>query len=368
MTTGPSISHDELSDLLKWTVGSRAILQRLREKRLLYIGHLLSLELKRTDANDMSEELGRRWSGVSISATERILHSPAICQALRTGVGLPAIWKMLLAEFVLDGTSGEHLDHWTALGDVWLGAGAPPGCDSSVLTRVNGRFHSPTLACGIPIDLSLPLQLAFPSAGIRQPDAPDGAGTSGILQRLDRAISLIKIVPAIALDTVLEMTSNLVLRTDIERPSNFRSASSAAALGRTVLVNTDAPIVSEALLAEALVHEAIHAAVACVELDQPLVQSSSSLPDATICSPWSGESLPLHAFIHACLVWFGLLNFWTLAEEVDILRGDASVRSRDILAGFESLRLGPALGPYRHYLARGAESLLSSVQERALAQ
>lgn len=96
----------------------------------------------------------------------------------------------------------------------------------------------------------------------------------------------------------------------------FASFSSAQFIGRITLVNPQ--LIGRPLLAEALLHEAIHTYLYMLE-PNPFwgLTSSAGGGDTTIRSPWTGRELPLYAFLHACFVWYGLFFFWARLMERD---------------------------------------------------
>ena len=84
------------------------------------------------------------------------------------------------------------------------------------------------------------------------------------------------------------------------------------------------------MTADALVHEAIHAVVYRLELIEFLhLDDRASLAQQTT-SPWSGRSLTLRSFVHACFVWYGLWHLWQMRPSPGhrtIERRDAAQRA-----------------------------------------
>lgn len=105
----------------------------------------------------------------------------------------------------------------------------------------------------------------------------------------------------------------------------FRSRSPERYPFRTVLGNVLDLNDEHLLLAEALVHEAIHSYLDTTEFcSEPpnggahegwMSQSIRENPNALIRSPWTKRELHYHAFVHAVFVWYGLLTFWLRAIE-----------------------------------------------------
>jgi hypothetical protein len=58
-------------------------------------------------------------------------------------------------------------------------------------------------------------------------------------------------------------------------------------------------------------HEAIHHSLYMAELSSPMVLDSAACAEIRPLSPWTGNLLTVHSYLHACLVWFGLLRLWS---------------------------------------------------------
>src|SRR5208337_3830771 len=100
--------------------------------------------------------------------------------------------------------------------------------------------------------------------------------------------------------------------------SSFSSGSTIQYVGRSMFCNAHLTAIDSAVLAEALVHEAIHSLLYMHELCEPWVRYEGLQDAIPIESPWTGSRLALRAFLHACFVWFGLVNFWTRAQRASI--------------------------------------------------
>jgi hypothetical protein len=305
--------------------------------------------------------LGAVWAGLPPEAIDRVLCSPAVCEGLRTGD--EAIWKPpLLAEFILACAPDETSDSWSALGDVWLSDKPPPGVHS-LLPLTAGRLHGPRLACGVPIDNSLPAVLTHPSAGLQAPRLLEPTAQDDALRRLDAAVDLIAQVSPAAFDLVTTMTSNLVLRVEPLSAGTVRSASSAAALGRTVIVDPVGAL-PEAL-AEVLVHEASHTLLSAAELVEPLVPDPWIAAGVEVRSPWTGAALPLQAFLHACAVWSGLLAFWARAADEGVSVSYAHDRLLSLREGFRGLERPQTLGAVEGGLSDSTREMLGMIRREA---
>ena len=123
------------------------------------------------------------------------------------------------------------------------------------------------------------------------------------------------------------MKTALICKSDaIEGAS---SASNRAVVGSCVLANIHAPADSVLMCTEALVHETIHQYLYKTELADGNFCDLTEVP--TYRSPWTGNRIPLHSFVHACFVWYGLLTLWCQLycqvggpDQVSLVRDKAS--------------------------------------------
>lgn len=100
-------------------------------------------------------------------------------------------------------------------------------------------------------------------------------------------------------------------------PNMIMSTSRIDCLGMMALGNLQSDQWTRARIMDSLVHEGIHCALFKLELLFGLLSDYKLAERLAVVSPWSGRTLPLAAFVHACFVWFGLWSFWSslLGEE-----------------------------------------------------
>ena len=89
-------------------------------------------------------------------------------------------------------------------------------------------------------------------------------------------------------------------------PDRKGSSSARSLPGMARIKNVHSGRRSPECLMNALLHEGIHALLYKVHMKESLYTTDRGLPRITVVSPWSGRSLGVHTFTHACLVWFGL--------------------------------------------------------------
>lgn len=235
------------------------------------------------------------------------------------------------------------LDHdlpdpsWTAMGDRAAPAGA-----------LAGEY----VVDGLPR-----LVIGDPAARTPLASGPDGdlADVPRVIDRLHEVMARLRATDPVFADFARELNITLVLRRDTARP-DFQSNSPERYVGRSILWNPDGDDVGLDDLAEALIHEGIHTALDMADalLFRAWPRGTRWITDPALydgvsrtASPWTGRPLDVPSYVHAFLVWFGLLTFWARAAS----RGsfDASVARRRLLragAPFAARAALPPLAPF----------------------
>ncbi|BDA83874.1 hypothetical protein Sa4125_14160 [Aureimonas sp. SA4125] len=326
-----------LATVIEWREGADAAhLDKLDALRINLVAGALASALSRPAIRAGLSPHLNLLPQISPNAADRIFQAPAVCQAVRLN-DAGQLAATVKAEIVFDLCPDEHVESWTALGDAWLGLYGPVASPVRLRMGADGRLRGPSLAAGIPVDLASPLLLQHPAAGLDAGCAVSADVGDATICKLDEAATLIEAISPPAWSAVRRFTANLVLRQDGRSPPAFRSASSAAAIGRCVLVNAGSSETSPAEIAEGLVHETVHALASCAEIEAPIFLPIEGEIRGDVRSPWTGALLHQHAFLHACIVWFAIQRFWEAALTAGILPGHAGRRVDQIRAGFKRL-------------------------------
>jgi HEXXH motif-containing protein len=222
------------------------------------------------------------------------------------------------------------------------------------------------VACGLPIDCSLPAAISNPAASLTSPKILDPAATAESVALLDAAVRLLDEVAPDGAEAVRTLTSNIVVRTDAARCDLPYSASHPSTIGRTVIVNPEASP-SPGFAAELLLHEATHHALGCAELISPMIIDARPLFEARTPSAWTGNSLTIPAFVHAGVVWAVLAEFWSRYLASNGPDGTAEERHEMAVNGLEVVDYDQALGPYAAHLGDRTIALLDETRRLALA-
>ncbi|MGJ5204470.1 aKG-HExxH-type peptide beta-hydroxylase [Bradyrhizobium sp. HKCCYLR20261] len=257
-----------------------------------------------------------------------------------------------------------------------LRQGLDISADREVWTALGDRGYSPTGSCiwpqveGMPVtDYGSPHAVSVDLSGQDRPDPPSRPAFSEVEidrlhQLLQRSRSALERTEAGLPRFVTRFNIALILQKDPESPTSFSSGSNGYYIGRTFLANPHLPEIDEAHIADALVHEGIHALLYMQEYEQPWFldpAAKGSLPRIT--SPWSGSRLPFPSFLQACFVWYGLLHFWSLAMQSGAFEpGVAIKRIQLCLRGFCRQPLLDSIAGYSSVVDADVQRAIETMQ------
>lgn len=254
----------------------------------------------------------------------RVRHAPRIALLLRASrvpgaADLQAMDDVLRAEEYLAGLRPEPPGTRTALGDYLADASVPPlatraGLSGDALGALGTPSAEPTAAPsvrGIFVDAHSLDLLGHPLLGEPQPYHAEEV--PALLRNLERGFARVESVSPEALRMIRANIAVLVAIRGTERRDQLSSGSNRSHIGLMSIANPDSLAWTPEDLAESFVHEAIHSVLYRIELAEFLHDTDAAALNERVCSPWSGRTLPLNTFIHACFVWFGLWNFWRLS-------------------------------------------------------
>jgi hypothetical protein len=163
-------------------------------------------------------------------------------------------------------------------------------------------------------------------------------------ERLRAAIELIRRISPQAY-MMFASCVQLIVRISLPEDDTLTSSSHRNIIGRVTIGNTHSSTHDIDDIADALVHESIHAFLYKLELIEPIFADIRIASKHSLVSPWSGRTLSLTSFVHACFVWFGLQKFWREGEQA----GHSTEKSRKLmnkaLAGFNKSIDWQALSP-----------------------
>ncbi len=190
-----------------------------------------------------------------------------------------------------------------------------------------------------------------------------------IVRRLEDSYQMIGEVNKNVQDFVRQFTLSLVIRKDEQNPRRFTSGSTGQYVGRTCLINPTAHGVDSAVLADGLVHEAIHSVLYMQERFKPWVTDSDVYfgDGYSSESPWSGRPLTPRQFMQACFVWYGLYMFWSLPQSAAVFGEERSSRMAfDARTGFYKSRLVDHIKDWRCHTDPELVETIDNIQKRVI--
>jgi hypothetical protein len=309
-----------LPSFLTWGTGTE-LLSAAREIHEIWISQRLLTWSRAAGTNfmDLIATLPR-------SARDRLFRAPQLSLLLRSGKSptvdeLARLHAFIEIEEFLCGKKDRAPSGWSALGDYGASCGSAHQPAAGFWPSGKGQYAP--YAGKILIDSCSPWSLHANAnlvpgwSGESEPY--DHSSVVLIQERLEEAIDFIGSVSATTRETI---ESSVAVICIVRWTGNSNAAASMSArrvLGMVGLVNLHNP---EAWFAgtipEAFVHEAIHSLIYRLELLSSLYTEKDLPFSLTVTSPWTANTLPLHSFVHACFVWFGLWNFWRLCAEQNL--------------------------------------------------
>ena len=196
---------------------------------------------------------------------------------------------------------------WTALGDMgW---------------RADGMLiENPRLRGGPVFDILSPhasaVDLGGPS-GVTPRDPFEAEALRLIVDKLQAAVDGVHQAGRLFGEFAARFNFVFIAQTDRDDPGLFTSGSTGQYIGRSFITNPHRDSVRPIDLAEAMIHEGVHALLYMEEGRSPWVLNRDLYdPMKTrVVSPWTGSPLGVRPFLQAGFVWFALLHFWSAAWE-----------------------------------------------------
>jgi hypothetical protein len=366
---------DSVPDAVKW--GSSSILQlaRSHEQFKLWsaqrLGHVIGVAIQQ--GIEGASALAADIDSISTNALSRVLLAPKVsCRIGWTPADslkehIAYLRRCVHVERVREGSTEPCLAAaaWSAIGDFYCSATPLPMELRELLVPATGTgsaccaYNSRSFGPGIPFDLS-PDHVAGDGLGEADPLLSRMTATElgRLIAALDVAFELVSKVNERAQWLVRTFTRTVVVRK--LRAEGFGSSSTLSYPGRTLLINPLNEGVSTEMLAESLVHEAIHSYIYEMEAVDWWTRDDHG---CTVRSPWSGNILTLHAFVHASFVWFGLAQFWMDALRRDLVL-DAVLEARicKCVQGFLVADIPSMLLPFSDKLRVGLIDVIRLMQ------
>jgi hypothetical protein len=346
-----------MADLLSWTP-ARYEPRAWREAFDRHLESRISVVLGQSESDDCLE------AGVALladNARRRFLSAPAVATMLRCYLDNQfdsrLFAQLLLAELADAGLATELPETlWTARGDRLLDRQPSDGW-APAGTRL--------LDAGIDVDIASPFAFPDDEFGIAETTPHDTVEVEIVLHKVRAAIGALRQACPPALALVTSFIEVLALRREPAGATAFHSSTFPGCPGLVRFTNAHLPEAGTEMIIEALVHEAIH----CIlhvheELEEPFV-SEMKASHAKMTSPWTGDTIRLQSYVHACAVWYGIYWLWSADGFASSNRIVDFMRQR-AHSGFRHCPVSVGLAPFSHLLTRDIKTLLRELEERML--
>lgn len=362
----------QLRELLSWS-GSEAIARAIHARHL---GHLrnavafwLAIASRRPAARAAPLEM--QFGELPRASRLRLLTAPETYRRLVFTLGdssngtIDFFADSLRAERCLLGLEARLARPvWTARGDAYFPAGAVRQPRRGIPDPKGPAWRAPAIARGPTIDGVSPYGTVERSDPVARTVGHSPPELALVVRRVRDAAARIGGVNAHVLATLRMFTTVIVCRSAPGRQAGFSSSSWPALVGKTAVLNAHHPDLGVERIANALIHEAIHAVLFATEACEAFAVDSPRVERATAVSPWSRRPLLIRNYLHACFVWYGLWCFWRLALQTG---GFAPAAASSLFAlagsGFRGPSLVTPLTPLRRYLAPAVLDAIHGSQE-----
>jgi hypothetical protein len=335
---------------LKWTA-DHPRLQTLQVDFHNYVVQRVNLvfEMASEDHRSESQDIFSGLTNLGATNRLRFFLAPETFSRVRKGNGvsfadnLTFFGESLLAEGCYSGERTIDDVCWSARGD-FCTSSANEELASFGMRHYRNGFASQEGADGVSIDLCSPYR------GVKSLLPADtryfGHEAELLIQHLKGAYDEIRLINRHSFAFVRRFTQTVSCAKKFGGTSHG-SSSSASHIGRVILYN--AHLMDGALLVSTLIHEAIHQALNIVDVFHPLVNDDGT---ARIVSPWTAKQLSLANFVQACFVWYGLLQFWRVGNEV-MKRSERSQQEQaQAWLGFRDGAAYHLLSAHKHLVAK----------------
>lgn len=315
----------------------------------------------RAHANDDYICIVQALELLPVASRRRFLRAPAVSSLLLQGdargeAEAHLLAVLLLAEIAALGIAVELPDEpiWTARGDRLISraiSGSEPVAEVLLANT------------GITLDLASPFPFPDDEFGIAETVHLLPAERTSITSRLLTAVEVLQSIAREMLDFVSTFIEVLAVRREPKDSQVFYSSSFSGFVGLTRFTNAHLEYVDTALLAENLIHEAIHGMLYMYEeVCDPFVLTHEANKLAVI-SPWTGATIKLQSLVQACAVWYGVYWFLRQALERGVIDGKCPYARMDLaLQGFQRQPVSKVLSSHSALLRPEIVDLLTELE------
>lgn len=332
-----------------------------------YVDLLIGVLERRAVDDGCAEEVARFYDWcqrLDAGGFMRFLTAPETSRRLLfRGVSPTERWRFFVASLQAEAArAGQPVrfteETWTPLGDA---AFLPDG----------QQISWPQIGDMMPLDFGSPYARSVDLSGERLSADGREQFTREELEtgyhKVRQALLTVGTVSPVISEFMVRFNMVLILQKDPSQPDQCDSGSNGQYIGRSFITNVHSPKVTPEAIADAAVHEGIHALLYMQQVQQPW-GPDDVIYDQTprVPSPWTGRWLPLRSFMEACFVWYGLVHFWADAlgkPELD-LRQAQTFMARAMKGFLKPVTLTDLPGEYRPVLLDDVLQTIAEMQGR----
>ena len=263
-------------------------------------------------------------------------------------------------------------DLWSCLGDCYFPKGQyicinRDHIDNNELMtwRPTEIYFSPLLRNSIAIDYCSPFAINKEHNMIEHNTQFTSDEIRKTLEIMNGAIRAIEKTNKYVSDVITCFTKVIVLQKDLRSsPPHWGASTSTGRIGEILLENPHMEWINEVTIVNSLVHETIHSLTYAIEIEEPIILDKSIYFNFEVRSPWTGNILPLHNYLHACLVWFGLWNFWNDAKDTESFHEDEIDKQiSKSYSGFKECSLLDPISEVSSYISSDYKDLIRQIEQ-----
>lgn len=351
----PVLNLAEVANALLWQQATS-----LPERFMEAYDRLLENRMRRLAEEDDGADVIDTMEVLTPEQRRRFLRSHTVAAELlkpaRRGSGdMGIVAGLLIAELASLGlVSALHEDCWTPNGERCLRQS-----DRAAWTAGRGACVS-----RIVVDLQSPMDFGCESTGaLAMLDPDDQSAMVDVLRTADAALGTLPDGIGGFWKACIDVVA---VRRAVGATARFSSSSFAGRPRFTLLTFSSPTDFDLPLLIDALVHEAIHSLLFMYEETIGVfVREEPGTAEPRIPSPWTGASLRLASYVHACVVWYGLYWLWTrLPAQAAIGEAPREVLRQRARRGFDARPVSVGLKPYIGRLSPEIIALLNHAEAR----
>jgi hypothetical protein len=257
------------------------------------------------------EELRKIIHNISDIALKKILLSPEVTfQLAQRKVDKTFLKGAFEVEEIIEGHKLSLTEkRWSSLGDCYL--------KNKQLNKINN---------------SLPLDFNSPLVSFDDQDSVvyNQKEQKNITNEINKSLALIKKVSPAIYEFIKMTTFVLQIRKNSKRTYSY---STENYIGRVFMTNPLELYKNVLGLAGGIFHEAIHNYLYIIERFEHLIRDRY-YQEQNIVSPWTGNEIQTHSFMHAIFVWYGLWKLYRIAGHYEEYAKESWRRCQESSFGF----------------------------------